>query len=311
MKGQKRYPQCILATAPIPWDENNQFMESTFRKHVQMILKHGTKHIYIFGTAGEGHAVSDSQYKEITRVFADEMRLGDGIPMVGIISLSLNTIIERIEYARNDGINEFQLSLPSWGACTEEETRTFFKETCGRFPDCNFLHYNLPRVKRLITASEYLRLADEFENLVAIKWGLDSIKTMMNATAQPFPMRVFLIELGFSAATQVGMNPGFLISMASLCWPRAHTFYQAAINGNYETLRTLSNELVHVQDALITAVDPICHMDGCYDKLFAKANQPEFPLRLLPPYKSSDDKTLESFLTKINASQPDWLPTAT
>ena len=63
--------------------------------------------------------------------------------MVGVISLSLPTIIERIERARQMGIRHFQISLPSWGALSDSELKTFFKETCGRFPDCSFLHYNL------------------------------------------------------------------------------------------------------------------------------------------------------------------------
>ena len=57
------------------------------------------KHLYVFGTAGEGYAVSDRQFDEITRVFHEETRAPDVHPMVGVISLSLTTIIERIERA--------------------------------------------------------------------------------------------------------------------------------------------------------------------------------------------------------------------
>lgn len=40
---------------------------------------------------------------------------------------------------------------------------------CGRFPDVQFLHYNLPRAKRLLTGADYPRLADATPNLVATK----------------------------------------------------------------------------------------------------------------------------------------------
>ena len=82
----KRYAQCILASCPVPWDEGYHFAEDIFRNHLRHILKHGTKHIYIFGTAGEGYAVSDRQFRQITEVFYDEMKANQAEPMVGIIS---------------------------------------------------------------------------------------------------------------------------------------------------------------------------------------------------------------------------------
>ena len=65
--------------------------------------------------------------------------------MVGVISPSLTTIIERIERAAALGFSAFQISLPNWGTLSDHELRTFFREVCGRFPELRFLHYNLPR----------------------------------------------------------------------------------------------------------------------------------------------------------------------
>ena len=71
----KRFPSGIMATCCIPWDENDRFAERIFRLNVQHAL-HGTKFLYVFGTAGEGYAVTDRQYEEIVSAFADEMRRG-------------------------------------------------------------------------------------------------------------------------------------------------------------------------------------------------------------------------------------------
>ena len=114
--------------------------EPVFRRHIRSLLERGTKHLYVFGTAGEGYAVDDEQFDRITTVFSEEMRAGGAEPMVGIISLSLSTVIRRIERACERGIQRFQISLPSWGACTPKETFAFFKETCGQFPDRQFMH---------------------------------------------------------------------------------------------------------------------------------------------------------------------------
>ena len=149
----KRFPTGIMATCCIPWDDNGRFAERIFRLNVQQAL-HGTKFLYVFGTAGEGYAVTDRQYEEIVTAFADEMRQGKAEPIVGIIDLSLGTIKERIKRGRDLGVSRFQISLPCWAALSEKELFNFFKHVCGGFPDCLFMHYNLPRTKRMVTGKE-------------------------------------------------------------------------------------------------------------------------------------------------------------
>src|SRR5436190_20831692 len=125
-----RYPACIMATAVIPWDERYEFMEDLFRHQVRHLLAHLTKHLYVFGTAGEGYAVSDRQFDRIVRVFHDEMKKAGAEAMVGIISLSLSTIVERIAHCREMGVKQFQVSLPSWGPLNDVELIEFFRQTC-------------------------------------------------------------------------------------------------------------------------------------------------------------------------------------
>src|ERR1700681_150353 len=107
-----RYPRCILATAVIPWDEQGEFIEDLFRHQVRTLCANLTKHLYVFGTAGEGYAVSDRQFDRIVRVFHDEMKHNGADPMVGLISLSLSTILDRIARAREMGVRLFQVALP-------------------------------------------------------------------------------------------------------------------------------------------------------------------------------------------------------
>src|SRR6185436_2188682 len=111
----KRFPSCILSTCCIPWDDRDQFAERIFRAQVRAALA-GTQHLYVFGTAGEGYAVTDRQFDQVVAAFTDEMRQAGAEPMVGVIHLSLGTILERIERCRDAGVRQFQISLPSWGA---------------------------------------------------------------------------------------------------------------------------------------------------------------------------------------------------
>lgn len=129
----KRFSAGIMSTCYIPWDENGRFAERIFRVNVQHALRR-TRLQYVFGTAGEGYAVTDRQYEEIVSAFADEMRRGNAEPMVGIIDLSLGTIIERIQRARGLGVQQFQISLPSWLHSAKKSCADFSSISAVGFP---------------------------------------------------------------------------------------------------------------------------------------------------------------------------------
>ena len=44
------------------------------------------------------------------------------------------------------------------------------------------------------------------------------------------------------------------------------------------------------------------------DKLFEKMYDPEFPLRLLPPYVGSSDDEFRAFVRLLRERLPEWVP---
>ena len=303
----KRYPACILATCVVPWDAGGQFIEDLFRDQVRRLATAGTRHLYIFGTAGEGYAVSERQFDQITQVFHDAMRNAEAEPMVGVISLSLPTIVERIERARAIGVRQFQISLPAWGALTERETFEFFEQTCGRFPDCRFLHYNLLRTKRLVTAAEYAVLAARHENLVATKNSTDSLDRVSDLLTQAPQLQHFLTETGFAYGSLIG-ECGLLASVATTNWQSATRFFEAGQRRDAAALVAMHQELSALTRDLVAVAGPSVHIDGAFDKLLWKLHDGRFPLRLLPPYASADESCGDRLATLIREKYPDWAP---
>lgn len=302
-----RYPCCIMAGCVVPWSEKHEFMEDPFRHQIRVMLKDGTQHLYIFGTAGEGYAVSNRQFREIANVFAEEVRSGGAEPMVGAISLSLPTIIERIEMARDLGVRRFQISLPSWGALTESELLTFFRETCGRFRDCEFLHYNLMRTKRLVTAAEYARLAEEHPNLVATKNSTDSMERIHALLTQAPQLRHFLTETGYIFGSLLG-EPGLLISIASTNWNAGHEFFEAGRRRDAAVLIACQRELNAILHFLLDAAGPAERIDGAYDKMLWRLHDQRFPLRMLPPYEGATEEGFHRFEAALREKFPKWAP---
>ena len=303
----KRYKRGIMATCCLPWDEELRFLEDVFRRQVRQLLARGAEDLYIFGTAGEGYAVSDVQFDRITGVFCEEMVLVDAQPIVGVISLSVPTIVRRIEQAYRMGVRFFQISLPGWGACNVNEIRSFFDETCGRFPDCRFMHYNNPRTKRIITPKEYAQLAERHDNFVAVKSGADSLSQIVSLSTQAPRLRYFFTEAGFSLASLLGLEAGLLISIASINWAEAKRFFQAGIERDMEVLSRYALELTEITGELFRLVGDQGHIDGVFDKIFARMADSEFPLRLLPPYSCADERTYSAFVAFLSKNFARWI----
>lgn len=302
----KRFPSCIMATCVVPWDADGKFIEDLFREQVQNMLANCSRNLYIFGTAAEGYAVTDTQFDRIARVFVDTMRAGGAEPMVGVISLSLPTIQERIARARDLGVKQFQISLPSWGALSEREVFSFFKHTCGKFPDCRFLHYNLMRTKRLVTPEEYARLADEHPNLVATKNSTDAMDRIEGLMNQAPQLQHFLTETGFAYGSMLG-ECGFLASVALTNWSMAKAYFEAGRRRD-PSLWTMQAELNAFTRDLIGVVGSVPYIDGAYDKLLWRLHDRRFPLRLLPPYDGASDAVGDRLLEMLQQKYPRWAP---
>jgi hypothetical protein len=296
----KRYPSVILATCVIPWTESYDLDEDLFRQQVQLLKQNLTRHLYIFGTAGEGYAVTDRMFERIARLFRSLNTDVEDHPMVGIISLSLPTIIERIALCREMGFREFQISLPSWGPLNDLELKTFFRETCGRFSDCRFLNYNLARTKRVLTAEDYASISAEHPNLVAVKFGGGDEATRIAMLQRASDLQFFFTETGFCQVRD-RFECGLLISHASTNFDSGKELFAA----RGRRLAEMSRELGEAGNALHVAAGDLVHMDGAFDKLIIKAHLRQFPLRLLPPYASIREDCVEEYISRLPAR---WRP---
>lgn len=299
----KRYPAVIMGTCVVPWNPEFQLEESLFRNEIRGLARNLTRHLYIFGTAGEGYAVNESQFETIARIFWEEIVATKAQGVLGVISLSLSTIIERIEKGRAWGFLAFQISLPCWGALNDREVEMFFQETCGRFSDCQFMHYNLCRAKRLLTGEEYGRLAGKHPNLVATKNSSADETFLVKLFEHAPQLQHFLTEAGY-ARMRDRYECGFLISLASIHPKHAQAFFKA----RGSELSSMAMELQGVLKALLEAVGEQAHMDGAYDKLLYKMSCRNFPLQLLPPNASTDEATCKRFVNNLRKEAPAWLP---
>ena len=305
MNTDKRFAACVLATVVVPWTDDYRLVEALFRDEISAMLEAGLTKLYVFGTAGEGYAVSNAQFERIARVYVQEMRAIEAEPMVGVISLSLDMVLERIAFARDQlGVRLFQISLPSWGALETGEVRIFFDRVLGGFQDCRFLHYNLLRSKRLVTASEYAVIASDHPNLVATKNSTDSMLRIRELVEGAPTLQHFLNERGFAYGSLIG-ECGLLASVATLNWRMAQRYFAVGQHRDLASLLHIEGELSRIAAAFIEQLGG-AHIDGAYDKVLYWMHDDRFPLRLLPPYAGVAPHLAKQFKDWLRECYPEW-----
>ncbi len=307
----RRFQACILATAVVPWTDAYALDEDLFRVEISALLAAGYSHLYIFGTAGEGYAVDEPRFEQVARVFSVQMQAAGAEPMVGVISLSTATVLRRIVWARDTlGVRLFQISLPAWGALEDAEVRTFFDAVLGQFEDCQFLHYNLLRTKRLVTATQYAAIAADHPNLVATKNSTDSTLLVRELIDTAPMLQHFLNEHGFVFGSLIG-ECGLLISLATMNLAMGQRYFDAGRARDVDTLVHLAGELSQIgQQFAATVGGGAALIDGAFDKVLWRLHDNRFPLRLLPPYEGAHPAAADAFFGFLQTHYPHWAPQA-
>jgi dihydrodipicolinate synthase/N-acetylneuraminate lyase len=280
-----RYHQTVLVSCEIPWDEREQLMPDLFRREIRMLRALGFHDLYIFGTAGEGYAVDTARFREIVTLFREETNDPAVRPMVGVIGLSTATVVERVAEAYELGFRTFQISLPSWGALNDHELLTFFVDVCGSFPDAAFLHYNLPRAKRVLTGADYRRVLEQVPNLVATKntgGGAQRAADLMSTVPE---LQHFFGEDNFLHGCLYG-ECSLLSSFAPMVPARTWEYFHAAREHRLERALLLQHGFRRLLNEVLGPLLARERMDGAYDKLIVRlGGLEELPLRLLSPYQ--------------------------
>ncbi len=300
-----RYPQSVLVSCEIPWDAREALIEPLFRAEIRHMLACGFNHLYVFGTAGEGYAVDLPRFRQVVEVFYEETRAPGVMPMVGVIALSTATVVERIAIAYDIGFRAFQISLPSWGALNDVEVMTFFTDVCGSFPDAQFLHYNLPRAKRLLTGADYRRLTDAAPNLAATKNTGGGLSRAVDLMTHAPDLQHFFGEENFPHGCMLGECS--LLSTVGALAPRAvWAYFEAGRARDVAAMFVRQHEFMRFFREVFAPVTGE-RIDGAYDKAIVRMAGVEMPLRLLSPYQSFSEDEYQACERIFRERFPAWV----
>src|SRR5262249_9778528 len=155
--------------------------------------------------------------------------------------------------------------------------------------DGRFLHYNLLRSRRLLSACDYRRVVDHVPNLVATKNTGTTVAGTAELMTRVPELQHFFGEAMFPTGCLFG-ECSLLSSFGPMLPAKTREFFEYGRARDFERLFRLQAEYLAVIADVMRPVQGSRRMDGAYDKMWVRLGGIPMPLRLLSPYESFSEE---------------------
>ena len=217
------------ATALVtPFKADGAFDEERMRALVERQINGGVRLLVPCGTTGESATMSEAEDQRVIGLTVEVAR-GRAKVIAGAGSNSTAAAIEYSQSARDLGADAVLQVAPYYNKPTQEGLYTHFRAIAEAIPQIPIMLYNVPgRTASNIAAQTVLRLANDCENIVAIKEASGNLSQIMEILRErPAGFRVLsgddavtlpLISLGAEGIVSVASNevPDLMSRMTEL-----------------------------------------------------------------------------------------------
>ena len=240
-----------------PFNRNKSVDFSALEKLLNHVINGGVNYLVIMGTTGESISLSKDEKTEIID-FCKKINNGRLPIVLGIGGNNTNQVLFDIKSINLDGIDALLSVSPFYNKPTQEGIYHHYKLIAEASPIPVIL-YNVPgRTSSNINSETTLRLATDFENIIAIKEAsgdLDQIMTIIkNKPAN------FLVLSGDDALTlpMIYMGAEGVISVIGQSHPKDFTdMVFNAISGNNNLANQLHYKLYDLYKPLYSEGNPV------------------------------------------------------
>jgi 4-hydroxy-tetrahydrodipicolinate synthase len=238
------------ATALVtPFKADGAIDEDRLRALVDRQIKAGVRLLVPCGTTGESATMSEAEDQRVIAITVEVAR-GRARVIAGTGSNSTSAAIEYSQRARDLGADAMLQVAPYYNKPTQEGMYAHFRAIAEAVPETPVMLYNVPgRTSSNISAQTVLRLAREYENIVAVKEASGDLTQIMQILRErPENFRVLsgddavtlpLIALGADGIVSVASNeiPDLMSRMTEL-----------ALEGNWSEARALHYRLLPLME---------------------------------------------------------------
>ena len=252
----------MMTAMVTPFDENRDLDTNRAQELAVKLLDTGTEGLIVCGTTGESPTVFYDQKMDLFRAVIEA---ADGKAPV-IANAGDNCTDDSVEFAKKVvalGVDAIMAVVPYYNKPPQEGMYQHFKAIAGAV-DVPVILYNIPgRCVVNMSAKTILRLANDFENIVAVKEAsgdLTQIAEIIDGAPEGFE-----VLSGDDAMTLPMMalgGTGIISVIAHVAGPRFKEMIEARVNGDHTRALRIHLELLPLMNALFMTSNPIMVKEG-------------------------------------------------
>jgi len=244
----------VALITPFKEDESVDF--DALSRLVEYQIQNGTDYLVVLGTTAEPPTLSEEEKSEIIHTVVTQVR--KRVPLIlGVSNNCTRALVEQLKSASYRNIDYIMSVVPYYNKPSQEGIYRHFKAVAEAAP-LPLVIYNVPsRTGVNMTAETTLRIANDFENVIAIKeasGNLEQINDIIKNKPERFQvisgddaMALQLIELGGSG----------VISVLGNAFPQEfHKMIHMALSGDYDNAHSIHARFLELIDLLFVDGSP-------------------------------------------------------
>ena len=244
----------VAMVTPFRKDKSVDFNSLT--KITEHIINNGVDYLVVLGTTAESVTLSkDEKLAVINHVL--EVNKGKVPIVVGISGNNTQEVVNQIKEFDFTGIDGLLSAAPAYNKPNQQGLYEHYQEIASTSPVPVIL-YNVPsRTSSNLSAETTVRLAQDFENVVAIKEATNDMNQIAHI-AKNKPEDFLLISGNDNLSLQmIALGGCGTISVIGNAYPKEFSdMIRLALDGNFSEARKLQFQLLDIIDAIFEDGNP-------------------------------------------------------
>ncbi len=239
-----------------PFNEDESIDFTALSRLVEYQIQSGIDYLVVLGTTAETPTLTDEEKKQVLNFVIEQVK--GRVPIVmGLGGNNTRAIVNTLKSGTFDGVDAILSVVPYYNKPSQEGIYQHYKSiaTATKLP---VILYNVPgRTGVNMTAETTLRLAREFDNIVAIKEASGNI-TQMDDIIKNKPTD-FMVISGDDGITfpLITLGAVGVISVIGNAFPKEFSrMVRLALNGDYESALTIHHRFTELFSLLFVDGNP-------------------------------------------------------
>ncbi len=241
-----------------PFNKDGSIDDDCFKRLVTRQIKNGVKILIPCGTTGEAVTMSEEEKIHVVRMTIEAAHNLGAKVIAGTGSSNTAATIDFTRKARELGADAALVVAPYYNKPTQEGLFAHFSEIAKSVKKFPLMLYNVPsRTCSNISAETTLRLAEEFENIVATKEASGNFSQIMEIIAKRLKnFRVFSGD-DATALPLISVGADGLVSVCSNEIPDLTSkMVEKALDGAWTSARKIHFQILNLMEANFIEASP-------------------------------------------------------